>query len=474
MNQQILILFGATGDLAQHRLLPALYAISCHEGGSALPHILALGRRPYSTEEFLEGVKTHLPDDSHWEEFAARIHYLQLDFNQESEYQKLVDYLGALDAEHLRNQNFYLSVPPAQYQTILTHIAHFGLHEQQEGRVRRLIVEKPFGADLHSAQELDAAILAYFDEEHLYRLDHYIGKETVQNILALRFANGIFEPLWCKEYIDHIQITLAESEGIKTRAAYYDQTGAFRDVVQNHLLQVVSILLMEKPTALTFEALSDAKIEVLNNLTVDLEKVVFGQYADYLEEPGVNPESEIETYAMATLYSDSQRWRGVPLYVRTGKKLPTRIFEISVQFKQPTESLFQGRERITGTNVVTICLQPPDESIFLSLAVKTPRHFMEVEPGLLKFNYSSISPEPLPDSYEQLFLDIFRGDKSLTLREDSIEASWKIIDTILSRKNKPEKYEVGSWGPEKAHQLLASDGREWIVRQPGQDKTNDQ
>ena len=465
MNEDVLILFGATGDLAQHRLLPALYAISCHEGGGALPHILAIGRRSYTTTDFLEGVRSHLPNLDHWGEFSGRIEYLQLDFSQESEYQKLVDYLIQLDGVQLRDQNFYLSVPPSQYQTILTHIAHFNLHEQQEGRVRRLIVEKPFGEDLQSSRELDTAILRYFDEEHLYRLDHYLGKETVQNLLALRFANGIFEPLWQKEYIDHIQITLAEKEGIKTRAAYYDQTGAFRDVVQNHILQVLSLILMEKPAGITFDDLSNTKIDVLQSMHADLDKTVFAQYADYLEEPGVAPDSQAETYAMTTLYCDTDRWRGVPLYVRTGKKLPTRIFEISIQFKKPVNTLFHGIESEQEANVLTICLQPPDEGIFLKLAVKTPHRFLQVQPGVLSFNYSSIAKDALPDSYEQLFLDIFRGDKTLSLREDTIEACWQIIDTILSHRAGVEKYDVESWGPERAQEILRADGRSWIVQQ---------
>ncbi|MBU6388902.1 glucose-6-phosphate dehydrogenase [Patescibacteria group bacterium] len=472
MQTTTAIIFGATGDLAQQKLFPTLFQLIVREEVSERLTLLAIGRRPYSREQFLEMVKENLekkrvitPEE--WEKFQPHVLYYQMDFNQRDSYEPLCKFLvGEEEKRGGCNRLFYLSVPPTSYQTILSHIHASGLHQQAAGRWRRIIVEKPFGTDLTSARELDAHIKALFTEDQIYRIDHYLGKETVQNILAFRFANGIFEPLWNRENVDHIQITVAEEEGIKSRGAYYDQAGAFRDLMQSHILQLLALLTMEKPDDFTFAGLSDQKTAVLEKARFDPEQTVFGQYEGYLEEAKVAEGSQTETYGMTTCYIDDDRWRGVPIYLRTGKGLAKRISEISLQFKKPQQDLFSYTTPRKQANVLTFRIQP-DEGIALRLGVKTPRQNMQVEPVQMEFCYSMSFRTELPDAYERLFRDVLMGDQSLCLREDNIEASWKIVDRVLEAKadGSVRRYHIGSWGPAAADQILEREGREWFAHE---------
>jgi glucose-6-phosphate 1-dehydrogenase len=463
-----IILFGATGDLAQNKLLPALYNLMA-EGSVKDVLIVAIGRRDYSQEEFHGQVrasfgKKRTISDEEWQRFASSLEYCQMDFAQPDQYVRICEILAKHGSPTQRL--LYLSVAPSAYTDILSFIAQNGLHEQMEGGWTRLAIEKPFGTDLASAQELDRHICRFFSEDMLYRIDHYLGKETVQNLLAFRFANGIFEPLWTKEHIDSIQITVAEEEGIKSRAAYYDQTGAFKDLVQNHILQLVALITMEKPESFTFQALSDKKEEVMEGLRFDPSQTVFAQYEGYLHEPGVAQGSDTESYAMTTLYHDCERWQGVPFYLRTGKNLAKRVSEISIQFKATSHTLFCPTDESRQANVLTFRLQP-DEGISLQLSVKTPRTTMDVQPVRMEFCYSSMLQKELPDAYERLFADILGGDKTLSLREDTIEKSWIIVDGILAAKVDHElhTYPVGSWGPAMADEIMAKSGRRWLTHE---------
>ncbi len=466
------ILFGATGDLARHKLLPALFELVADGQTGEDFHIIAIGRRQFDTEGFLEFLRptlVHKADThpSQWEHFMATISYCQMDFQRSEEYGKLAQALADIEQECGKgNRLFYLSVPPASYKDILSYIAQNNLLSQPEGSWSRLVVEKPFGHDHDSAVELDQEICRFVDEERVYRIDHYLGKETVQNLLAFRFANGIFEPLWNKEHIDHIQITVAEEEGIKSRAAYYDATGAFRDVVQNHVLQLLSLLLMEEPASFTFDGLSDAKLHLLEHLRVNLEGTLAGQYQGYREEEGVGASSRTETYAMATFEAACERWQGVPIYIRTGKKLAKRVSEISIQFKEPAQHLFRSVDPLTKANVLTFRLQP-DEGISLQLGVKTPRTTMDVQPVQMEFCYSSMFRQELPDAYERILADVLAGDKTLSLREDTIERSWQLIDEIQAfLTDKPVySYQSGSWGPEEADRIMSTTGRRWLAHE---------
>jgi glucose-6-phosphate 1-dehydrogenase len=463
-----IVLFGATGDLAQHKLLPALYQLK-REGAMDCVHIIAIGRRDYNQDDFSALLRSTLDakieiNETDWHQFTNCLQYCQMDFAQADQYERIEEVLHGIG--NPPNRLLFLSVAPSSYKEILSFIAASGLHDQKEGGWTRLAVEKPFGTDLASAKDLAQHICQFFSEDMVYRLDHYLGKETVQNLLAFRFANGIFEPLWSKDYIDHIQITVAEEEGIKTRAAYYDQTGAFRDLIQNHILQLLALLIMEKPVAFTFEALSNGKAEVLEGLKFDKESTVFGQYEGYLREPGVKEHSNTESYAMTTLFHHCKRWEGVPFYVRTGKKLAKRVSEISIQFKDTSHTLFHPTDENRQANVLTFRVQP-DEGISLQLSVKTPRTTMDVQPVSMEFCYASMSKQQLPDAYERLFADILVGDKTLSLREDTIEYSWRLVDELLASKVNvvPLNYSVGSWGPEKADQILALSGRRWLTHE---------
>lgn len=434
-----LTLFGATGDLARRKLLPSLEQMAL-EG--RLPDefiIQAIGRRPYCTEEFLQ----QLPKLPH---LQSRITYIQMDIAVHEGYSALLTRPG----RHI----FYLSIEPNLLETVISHLGKL-----PKSAEHFIVLEKPFGFDLNSAQVLDTLLRAAFTEEQIFRLDHYLGKETVQNLLAFRFANPMIASFWRPELIDHIQITVAEEEGIGTRGHFYDQTGAVRDILQNHLLQLVSLLIMDRPASLNFDALADAAVIAISSLKVEAEDTVLGQYEGYQGSANVSADSTTETYVAAKL--TSTHWPSVPIYVRTGKALERRVSEISLQLKEPKQPLYSCET----PNLLTLRLQP-DEGINLQLLTKEVGSSNELQAVSFEFCFASLQGR-VPDAYESLFLHIFAADRSFVLRSDVIEASWKLADSLRSatQGKLPESYVQGSFGPRAADNLIQRDGRQWLLRE---------
>jgi glucose-6-phosphate 1-dehydrogenase len=489
-DPSVLVLFGATGDLAHRKVLPALYHLW---RTNLLPHeflIVAVGRRPYDDEAFrtevrgsLEEYSRVLPlDDDAWDSFAERITYHRLDFDDAKGFDALVARLDALDKEYgtRGNRLYYLATQPSQFAELVAQLGRVGLdQERRDGLWRRVVIEKPFGHDLESARKLNREVGKVFRESQVYRIDHYLGKETVRNLLVFRFGNGIFEPLWNRRYVDHVQITVAESIGIENRGAFYEQTGASRDVLQNHLLQIVSLVAMEPPATFEANALRDEKVKVLRAISTDASEkagdVVRGQYGPgwvaaqpvpgYRQEPGVDPESETETFVAAKMMIDDWRWSGVPFYIRTGKRLPKRSTEIAIQYREVPHRLFKDGGVEPDANLLAIRIQP-DEGIMLRFGAKVPGLGLDVRSVTMDFTYGSAFNVDSPDAYETLILDALQGDASLFTRADEVEQAWSIVDPIIgawAEAPPPDfpNYDAGTWGPEAADQLLARDGRRW-------------
>ncbi|MEA2611837.1 MAG: glucose-6-phosphate 1-dehydrogenase [Chloroflexota bacterium] len=489
-DPSILVLFGATGDLAHRKVLPALYQLW---RTNLLPHeflILAVGRRPYDDEAFraeirksLEQFSRVLPlDIEAWESFAKRIRYERLDFEDPKAFDQLGARLDVLDKEHgtRGNRLFYLATQPSQFAEIIAQLGRVGLdHEHHDGGWRRVVIEKPFGHDFDSARRLNREVGKVFRESQVYRIDHYLGKETVRNLLVFRFGNGIFEPLWNRRYVDHVQITVAESIGIENRGAFYEQTGASRDVLQNHLLQLVSLVAMEPPATFEANALRDEKVKVLRAIEITPEdvahNVVRGQYGPgwvaatqvpgYRQEPDVDAGSETETFIAARLMIDDWRWSGVPFYVRTGKRLPKRATEIAIQYREVPHRLFKDEGVEPDANLLAIRIQP-DEGIMLRFGAKVPGLGLDVRSVTMDFTYGSAFTVDSPDAYETLILDALQGDASLFTRADEVEEAWSIVDPIVdawATSPAPDfpNYDAGTWGPADADELIARDGRHW-------------
>jgi len=489
-DPSVVVLFGGTGDLAHRKVVPALYHLW---RTNLLPHeflLLAVGRRPYDDAAFRADIRTSLDqfsrtlpiDEDAWRTFAERICYQHLDFADTSGFEGLVARLDALDQEHgtRGNRLFYLATQPSQFAEIVGQLGRVGLdHEKQDGGWRRIVIEKPFGHDLESAKRLNRDVGKVFRESQVYRIDHYLGKETVRNLLVFRFGNGIFEPLWNRRYVDHVQITVAESIGIESRGAFYEQTGASRDVLQNHLLQLVSLIAMEPPARFEANALRDEKVKVLRAISsapADLVgSVVRGQYGPgwvaatqvpgYRRERDVDPESETETFVAARLMIDDWRWSGVPFYVRTGKRLPKRATEIAIQYREVPHRLFQDQGVEPDANLLAIRIQP-DEGIMLRFGAKVPGLGLDVRSVTMDFTYGSAFSVDSPDAYETLILDALQGDASLFTRADEVEEAWSIVDPIVDAwADAPQpdfpNYDAGSWGPAAADELLAREGRRW-------------
>ncbi len=485
------VLFGATGDLAHRKVIPALYHLwRTH----LLPHefnIVALGRRDYTSESFRDGLRESLANYSRLlpidpdvcDELCRRVIYHRCDFADPSGYAGLVDLLDRLDEERgMRgNRLFYLATQPSAFAEIVAQLGRAGLdHERHEGGWRRVVIEKPFGRDLESAVRLNREVGKVFRERQVYRIDHYLGKETVRNLLVFRFANGIFEPIWNRRHIDHVQITVAESIGIETRGAFYEETGASRDFLQNHLLQLLSLVAMEPPVTFEADALRDEKVKVIRAVTrftpdqVRLD-VVRGQYGPgwvsakpvvaYRQEREVDPESETETFIAARLTIDDWRWSGVPFYLRMGKRLPKRATEIAIQFKDVPHQLFRDSATDPEPNLLAMRIQP-DEGIMLRFGAKVPGLGIDVRNVTMDFTYGSAFQTDSPDAYETLILDALLGDASLFTRADEVEEAWSIVDPIIdawAAMPPPDfpDYEAGTWGPEAADDLIARDGRRW-------------
>jgi glucose-6-phosphate 1-dehydrogenase len=476
-----LVIFGASGDLTRRKLFPALYSLAYRH---LLPErfgIVGVARSEQSNDDFLEAmrdaVQKHGRDelrDDVWDWLAAGTRYVATDFADEGGEDEVVETLNELDEERgtAGNRVYYFAVPPDAIGTLVEQI---GKRRSTKGWTR-IVVEKPFGHDLGSARELNAQILRHFSEDEVFRIDHYLGKETVQNMLALRFANGIFEPIWNRQFVDHVEITVAETIGIEGRAAFYERAGAIRDIFQNHLLQLVALTAMEPPIDFTAESVRNEKVKVLRAMhTPGPKSVVRGQYGrgfvegeevpGYREEERVAPDSMTETYVAAKLYVDNWRWADTPFYVRAGKRLRRRETTIAIQFQRAPHPPF---EEIAGeglrANVLLVHVQP-DEGVSLEIGAKVPGQGMTIRTVHMDFLYGGAFRTGLPEAYERLILDVMLGDATLFTRADEVDEQWSLVDAIVAgwRRDRPSfpNYEAGSWGPVAADELIARDGRSW-------------
>ncbi len=470
-----IVIFGANGDLTKRKLLPALYRLA-HD--RRLPESFAIvgnSRTAMTDEAFRErmcdSVKQFSEDTEFdpalWDRFSRNIHYVAGDMNDPALYTALA---AKAEATGQKNMLFYLSTQPSYYGTVVDGLGQAGLN-RCEGGWRRIIVEKPFGHDLSSAHALNQHLQQVFPERETYRIDHYLGKETVQNIFGFRFGNGIFEPLWNRRYISQIQITAAESIGVEGRGAYYQEAGALRDMIQNHLLQVMATIAMEPSAVFESDAVRDERAKLLRSIRImkpeDVPRYsVAGQYKGFREEEGVNPQAQTDTYAAATFYVDNWRWAGVPFFIRSGKKLPKRVTDIAIQFKAAPLALFgEGSgEPNTRPNLLILRIQP-EEGISLRFLSKEPGEGMRLRPVSMDFNYGTSFGERSPSAYETLLMDAMQGDATLYTRQDMVEASWKVIQPILedwgNRKFTFPNYEPGSWGPAEADAMLGRLGLKW-------------
>ncbi len=484
------VIFGASGDLTFRKLIPALYNIQADGDLPATTHITGFARREKSDKSFRGELREALTkfsrsglDPAVWEEFSQRVHYHCSEFGNDEGYRRLAEKLNQLDeqAGTAANRLFYLSVSPAEFEGILNQLAKFGLNRTREGSWARVIVEKPFGHDRQSAHELNEKVSRVFLEKDTYRIDHYLGKETAQNIMVMRFANAIFEPLWNHRYIDHIQITAAEPMGVEGRGPYYDRAGALRDMVQNHLTQILCLVAMEPPTDLSADSVRDEKLKVVRSMRPMgpeevAQNIVRAQYAAgsingkdvpaYRAEDRVNPESTTETFVAMKVHVDNWRWAGVPFYIRVGKRLPKHVAEIAVFFKETPGVLFNTEQAGIGPNVLVIRIQP-DEGISLRIQSKRPGAQLCIEAVKMDFRYGTSFGKPSPEAYERLLLDAMSGDATLFARRDEVDLAWAFVDGIENawhqHPNPPpvHTYPAGSWGPQAADDLLAADGRAW-------------
>ena len=468
-----IVIFGASGDLTQRKLAPALHSLSCAGHLSPQTRILGVGRRKIADGAFrarlFEGVQAYArlkPDPrlcDLWSRFENRFTYFRMPDMDTADFVRLAELLRSAELASETDENllFYLATPPAAAPAIVQGLADVGLATPGLGW-RRIVFEKPFGYDLIGAQDINRIVHRVFDESQVLRIDHYLGKETVQNILAFRFANAIFEPLWNRDYIDHIQITVAESIGVEHRAGYYEQAGILRDIVQNHLLQLLTLVAMEPPSSASAKALRDEKVKVLEAVRpIEANDVVLGQYGGYQDEEDVATDSRTPTYAALRLCVDNWRWRGVPFYVRSGKRLPEKKTEITLQFKDVPHQLFpQGGE--PAPNHISLQIQP-DEGVHLRFEAKVPGAGMQTRPVDMTYHYKDHFGEAgLPDAYERLLLDALNGDPSLFIRSDEVELSWGLIDPLLRTDLDPIRYRAGTWGPKKANRLTGAPNRQWL------------
>ncbi|WP_277050668.1 glucose-6-phosphate dehydrogenase [Ruania albidiflava] len=481
-----LVLFGVTGDLSRKKLLPAVYDLS---NRGLLPPgfgLTGFARREWDDEDFRKIAHDAIRENSRtpfdegvWEQLSKGFRFVQGQFGDDESFARLAETVERLDVERGTGGNhaFYLSIPPSQFPVVCQQLSESGLSSPKPGTWRRVVIEKPFGHDLVSARELNDVVEKVFPPDAVFRIDHYLGKETVQNLLALRFANQLFEPIWNAHYVDHVQITMAEDIGIGSRAGYYDGIGAARDVIQNHLLQLLALTAMEEPVSFEAEALRTEKEKVLSavQVPVDLERhAARGQYTGgwqggaqvqgYLEEDGVPPDSVTETYAAVRLDVDTRRWAGVPFYLRTGKRLGRRVTEIAVVFKRAPHLPFDLNEtQELGQNALVIRVQP-DEGVTIRFGSKVPGTAMEVRDVTMDFGYGHAFTESSPEAYERLLLDVLLGDPPLFPHQREVELSWQILDPIINHwysSGRPEPYRAGTWGPASADAMLGRDGRTW-------------
>jgi glucose-6-phosphate 1-dehydrogenase len=469
-----IVIFGASGDLTARKLLPALYSLHRRGRLPAGVRIVGAARRLYANAEFRDHLRQGVMefagatfDADAWRHCASQISYFAGDVTQPQAVSELKDYLERLEGEPARRL-YYLAVAPELYVPIVQCLGELGLARDPQ-QWRRIVVEKPFGHDLASAHALNDALHQVFDEDQIYRIDHYLGKETAQNILFLRFANTIFEPIWNRNYVDHVQITVAEAVDVAHRGSFYDKAGVVRDMFQNHLLQLLALVAMEPPASFNADQLRNEKVKVLSAIRpVPVEDTVRGQYEGYREASGVAAGSSTPTFAAVKLHIDNWRWQGVPFYLRSGKALGRKVSEIVIEFKCPPHRMFgtEVDEDCFPPNILSLCIQP-DEGIHLCFQAKVPGSNLATQPADLEFTYrSSFGDTPLPDAYERLLLDALNGDASLFTRSDEIEESWRIVEQVLcgwEQTGEPpvHTYRRGSWGPRAAGTFMAADGRVW-------------
>jgi len=469
------VIFGASGDLTQRKLIPSLFNLFRKGRLPKQFRIVGYGGTAFTDDQFRahleEGIKEFASfkhTNEEWNDFASRLFYQQGRYDNPTDFEKLNSLLKDGEAGS-GNRTYYMATPPGVFPQIVDLLAKTDQLTENQGW-RRVVIEKPFGTDLESARRLNEQIHKALNERQIYRIDHYLGKETVQNILVSRFANTIFEPLWNRNYIDHVEITVAEQVGVEHRGRFYDQVGVLRDMFQNHLLQLVSLVAMEPPVSFDASALRNEKVKVLSAIQPMKEeeiphKTVLGQYKGYRAEEGVKPDSRTPTYAALKLQIDNWRWQGVPFYLRSGKCLKEKLSQVTIEFKEPPHLLFPNAKESMTPNMLVLYLQP-DEGIHLRFEAKVPDTVAKMRSVDMEFHYAdSFGKTAIPESYERLLLDALNGDPSLFTRADEVETAWALIDPIIqaweSQNKPPAFYEPGSWGSKEADELLAKDNRKW-------------